>query len=220
MSKQKNTTPWNRFIKKFRAVLIAGLAVTVPIGLTVWIILWLFERIDQILQPVIVKIFGHEIIGVGFGVTLVLIIMIGIIATNVIGKRIVRWSESILSKVPITKTLYVAIKQIVQSFTNPEKTGFMQVVLIEFPVKGMKTIAFVTNEEIDSKGRKLINLFVPTAFNPTGGFMEIVREEDIARTDISVEEGLKLMVSGGSMSPKNLCDSVLQAEAKKIRTDS
>ncbi len=215
MSYQKDATPWNRFMKKFRTVLIAGLAVTIPIGLTVWIILWLFEKIDQILQPLIVRIFGHEITGVGFAVTLVLIVIIGVIATNVIGKRVVRWSESILSKVPITKSLYVAIKQIVQSFTNPEKTGFMQVVLIQFPTKGMKTIAFITNEELDQNGRKLINLFVPTAFNPTGGFMEIVREEDIVRTNISVEDGLKLMVSGGSMSPKNLCDNVLKAEEKK-----
>jgi uncharacterized membrane protein len=217
MLQQKKDTPWKRFMKKFRAILIAGLAVTVPIGLTVWIFLWLFESIDKILQPVVKGIFGYEITGVGFGVTVVLVIVIGIITTNVIGKRIVRWGESMLSKVPITKSLYVAIKQIVQSFTNPEKTGFLQVVLIEFPAKGMKTIAFVTNEQIDKNGRKLINLFVPTAFNPTGGFMEIVREVDIVRTSISVEDGLKLMVSGGSMSPGNLCDNVLKADEKNIR---
>lgn len=199
---------WARFLKKFRAIVIAGLAVTVPIGLTIWIFIWLFESIDTILQPVIKLIFGNEILGVGFGVTVVLVLIVGAIATNVIGKRIVRWGEALLSRVPLTRVLYVGIKQIVQSFTEPAKTGFMQVVLIEFPAKGMKTIAFVTNEEQDKNGRKFYNVFIPTAFNPTGGFLEIVREEDMVRTNLSVEDALKMAVSGGRLSPDGLGESL------------
>jgi len=205
---------WGRFLRKLRAILIAGLVVTVPIGLTIWIFVWLFTEIDKLLQPIIRAIFGHEIIGVGFGVIVVLVIIVGIIATNVIGKRIVRWGESLLEKVPITRTIYVAIKQIAQSFSNPQKPRFMQVVLIEFPVKGMKTIAFITNEEKDKSGKKFFNVFIPTALNPTGGFVEIVREEDIIRTNLSVEEGLKLAISAGSMSPQGLGDSLMVADLR------
>jgi uncharacterized membrane protein len=209
---KRATSVWRRFLKKFRAILIAGLVVTVPIGLTIWIFVWLFTEIDKLLQPVIKAIFGHEIIGVGFGVIVVLVFIVGTIATNVIGKRIVHWSESLLEKVPITRTIYVAIKQIAQSFSDPQKPRFMQVVLIEFPVKGMKTIAFITNEEKDKSGKKFFNVFIPTALNPTGGFVEIVREEDIIRTNLSVEEGLKMAISAGSMSPQGLGDSLMVAD--------
>lgn len=177
---QKNPeSNWKRFLRKFRAITIAGLAVIVPIGLTIWIIAWLFDVVDRLLQPLIKAIFGRNITGVGFGVIVILILLVGAITTNMLGKRIVRWAESMLSKVPITRVLYVAVKQIVQSFTDPAKTGFMQVVLIEFPMKGMKTIGFITNEETDKKGERFFNVFIPTALNPTGGFIEIVREEDI-----------------------------------------
>lgn len=214
MVEKRATSVWRRFLRKFRAILVAGLAVTVPIGLTIWIFVWLFTEIDKLLQPVIKTIFGHEIIGVGFGVIVVLVLIVGTIATNVIGKRIVRWGESLLEKVPMTRTIYVAIKQIAQSFSDPKKPRFMQVVLIEFPVKGMKTIAFITNEEKDKSGRKFFNVFIPTALNPTGGFVEIVREEDIIRTNLSVEEGLKMAISAGSMSPQGLGDSLMVADSQ------
>ena len=214
MVEKRATSVWRRFLRKFRAILIAGLVVTIPIGLTIWIFVWLFTEIDKLLQPIIKAIFGHEIIGVGFGVIVVLVLIVGTIATNVIGKRIVHWSESLLEKVPITRTIYVAIKQIAQSFSDPKKPRFMQVVLIEFPVKGMKTIAFITNEEKDKSGKKFFNVFIPTALNPTGGFVEIVREEDIIRTNLSVEEGLKMAISAGSMSPQGLGDSLMVADSQ------
>jgi len=214
VAEKRATSVWGRFLRKLRAILIAGLVVTVPIGLTIWIFVWLFTEIDKLLQPVIKAVFGHEIIGVGFGVVVVLVLIVGTIATNVIGKRIVRWGESLLEKVPMTRTIYVAIKQIAQSFSDPKKTRFMQVVLIEFPVKGMKTIAFITNEEKDKSGRKFFNVFIPTALNPTGGFVEIVREEDIIRTNLSVEEGLKMAISAGSMSPQGLGDSLVVADSQ------
>lgn len=216
MVEKRAESIWRRFLRKFRAILIAGLVVTVPIGLTTWIFVWLFTEIDKLVQPVIKAIFGHEIIGVGFGVIVILVLIVGTIATNVIGKRIVHWGESLLEKVPITRTIYIAIKQIAQSFSDPNKPRFMQVVLIEFPVKGMKTIAFITNEEKDKSGKKFFNVFIPTALNPTGGFVEIVREEDIIRTNLSVEEGLKMAISAGSMSPHGLGDSLMVADLQGI----
>ena len=214
VTEKKTESFWRRFIKKLRAVVIAGLVVTVPIGITIWIFIWLFTEIDKLLRPYVTKIFGHEIVGVGFAVIVALVLIIGLIATNVIGKRIVRWGEKMLSKVPVTRSIYVALKQIAQSVSDPQQNRFRQVVLIEFPAKGMKTIAFITNEEKDKSGKKFFNVFIPTALNPTGGFIEIVREEDITMTNLSVEEGLKLAVSAGSMSPKGLRDSMAAADLK------
>jgi len=97
----------------------------VPIGLTIWIFVWLFTQIDKLLQGPIKYIFGRHITGVGFGVIVVLVLIIGAITTNMIGKRMIRWAEDQLSKVPITRILYVGIRQVIQSFSDPEKTGFI-----------------------------------------------------------------------------------------------
>ena len=99
------------------------------------------------------------------------------------------------------EVIYTGIRQIVESFSAPNKTGFMQVVLIEFPHKGMRAIGFVTNEMKDASGQKLINVLIPTAPNPTSGFLQIVKESDIIRTTISVDDALKMVVSAGRMTP-------------------
>jgi uncharacterized membrane protein len=214
MPQKKKNTPWSWFLRKFRSILIAGLVVVVPIGLTVWIMIWVFNGIENTIQPLIRFIFGRTYPGIGFAIAFILILIVGSIATNVIGRRLLSWGETMLGKIPIVKHLYGALKDISHSLSDPSQSGFLQVVLIEFPAKGMKTIAFITNEETDKNGRKLINLFIPTAINPTGGFLEIVREEDIVRTKISIEDGLKLAVSAGKTSPRELSESMQELENK------
>lgn len=139
MAEMKGRSFWNRFLKKFRNILIAGLVVTVPIGLTIWIFVWIFDQIDKILQPIIRHYFGKalegHVTGIGFIVIFILVLIIGAIATNNLGKRIVHWGESFLGKIPITRTVYDGIRQIIQSFSDPDKTGFMQVVMIQYPEK-------------------------------------------------------------------------------------
>ena len=152
MAEVQKRSRWSRFLRKFRDILIAGLVVTVPIGLTIWIFAWLFTQIDQLLRPLVKLVFGREIVGVGFGVIVIVVLIVGAIATNNLGKRIIRWGESLLGKIPITRTIYDGIRQIIQSFSDPGKTGFMQVVMVQYPRKGVYTIGFVTNEHVDQAG--------------------------------------------------------------------
>lgn len=208
---------WKRFLKKLRAIIIAGLVVTIPIGLTLWILVWLFERVDALLQPIIRYIFGRNMPGVGFGVIVVLILVVGVIATNVIGRRIVRFGERMLGRVPIVRRLYVALKEVFQSFSNPDDTGFMQVVLVEFPSRGMRSLGFITNETVDEEGRKVINVFIPTAPNPTTGFLQIMHEEDIIRTNIPIDDALKMVVSAGRMLPQNLGEKMTPSKTSEVR---
>jgi uncharacterized membrane protein len=191
-----------------RTTFIAGLIVMVPIGLTVWILIWIFNGIEGLLAPLVQLVFGHPIPGVGFGITVVLIFVIGAITTNVIGRRLVRWSESMLGKVPIARHLYVAFREVFRGFSEQNASGFLSVVLVEFPAKGMRTIGFITYEAVDKDGKPILNVFIPTAPNPTSGFLEILREEDIIRTNIAVEDALKMVISGGRMSPKNLGENI------------
>ncbi len=200
--------PWRRLLRKLRNQFLTGIFVTVPIGIVILILVWLFVSIDNILEPVVKAIFGHKIPGVGFAFTLLLIYLIGLFASNFIGKRLIIYSEAVLSKVPVVGQLYSGIKQILESFRGSRNSGFMRVVLVEFPRKGMRTIGFITNESTDSSGRKLLNVFIPTAPNPTSGFLQIAREEDVIRTDIPVDDALKMVISAGKISPKEIDDKL------------
>jgi uncharacterized membrane protein len=189
--------------KKIRTQFLAGLLVVVPVAASILILIWVFTTIDNILQPIVRAIAGHNIPGVGFGVTVVLIYLAGVIVRNVIGKRLMRYGNSIMMRVPVFRGLYSGIRQIVQSVTVPDKTGFMQVVLVEFPRKEMWTIGFVTKEMTAANGEKLINVLIPTSPTPWSGFFQILKEKDIIRTQISIEDAVKMIVSGGMNTPPN-----------------
>lgn len=203
---------WKWILRKLRTTFIAGLIVVVPIGLTVWILIWIFNGVEELLAPVVAWVFerfgAEPITGVGFGITVALIFVIGIITTNVIGRRVVRWSESMLGKVPIARHLYVAFREVFRGFSEENANSFLAVVLVEFPIKGMWTVGFITYEDVDKNGKPIINVFIPLAPNPTSGFIEILHEEDIIRTSIPVEDALKMVISGGRMSPQGLGDNL------------
>jgi uncharacterized membrane protein len=200
MSEKKSSTG-SKILKKLRGQFIMGLVLVVPLGLTAWILVWIFNAIDNILGPYIEKLFGFYYPGIGFGVMVVLIYLIGLLAGNFFGQRLIRFGESLLGRVPLVRPLYNGIKQVLESFSAPDKTGFMQVVLVEYPRKGLKAIGFITNELTDSSGQKLINVFVPTSPNPTTGFLQIVKEEEIMRTRLSVDDAIKMVVSVGRTTP-------------------
>jgi uncharacterized membrane protein len=184
--------------RTIRNTFVAGLLVTVPLGATILILVWLFNSIDHILKPILNAIWDRDLPGVGFGVTIILIFLAGIFTRNVIGHRILKWGSALLDKVPIFRLVYKSIRQIINSFSVPDKE-FTQVVLIDFPKKGMKAVAFVTNEITDKTGKKWFSVLIPTAPNPTTGFMEIVSEEEITYTNISVDDAVKMVISAGKV---------------------
>ncbi len=200
---------WNWLGMALRRHFLTGILVMVPLGVTILILIWIFNTIDNILQPYIIKpIFGRPVAGIGFGITLVLIYLVGVIASNVVGRRLVRYGESLLAKVPLLRPLYTGIKEILLSFSEPREAGFMQVVLVEFPRKGMWTLAFVSSESTAQSGKTQLNIFIPGSPNPTSGFMQIVTEDEVIRTDISIEQALGMVVSAGRVSPEGIADKL------------
>jgi len=211
--------------RKIRAHFLAGILITIPLGLTIWLFYWIFSGVDGFLQRIAINpIFGRDIPGVGFAVTVVLIYLVGVIASNVLGRRLLRYGESVLERVPVARHIYTGIRQIVNGFSEPHKTGFMQVVLIEFPRRGTRTLGFITNEESDETGKKLINVFIPTSPNPTSGFLQIVEENEIIRTDLSVDAALRMVVSGGRVSPTEVREKLFAVNEEphvlELSTDS
>ncbi len=133
--------------------------------------------------------------------TVVLIYLAGVVARNVFGFRILQYFDKLLKRVPVFNLLYRSIRQIMSSFSSVDSTSFLQVVLVDFPQKGMKALAFVTNEITGQDGVKYYSVLIPHAPNPMSGFMEVVREEDITRTKISVDEAVQMVVSAGRVMP-------------------
>jgi len=205
MGEGKRISP-GRVSKVLRRQFIAGILVVLPVVIAVLILVWLFNYIDNIAQPVAKSLLGRTIPGLGFGLTVVLIYLTGVVATSVLGRRLVRFGESLLSRVPVFRYLYTGVKQIMESFAAPRETGFLQVVLVEFPKKGMRVIGFLTSESRLESGEKLLTVFIPTSPNPTSGYLEIVRESDVIRTDISVDDALKMVLSVGKVSLQEVTD--------------
>jgi uncharacterized membrane protein len=195
-------------MRTLRNQFVEGLLVIIPLGATVLILIWLFTSIDNILQPFVRAIWGQTIPGVGFFATLVLIYLTGVITANFIGKRLLHYGEALLGKVPVVRPLYTGIKQILESFSDPNKTGFMQVVLVEFPRKGMMALAFITNEVTTAAGEKLLTVLIPTAPNPATGFLQIMKEADVIRTKMSVDDAIKMIVSAGRITPQEARDKL------------
>lgn len=205
MGDGKRISP-GRVSKVLRRQFIAGILVVLPVVIAVLILVWLFNYIDNIAQPVAKSLLGRTIPGLGFGLTVVLIYLTGVVATSVLGKRLVRFGESLLSRVPVFRYLYTGVKQIMESFAAPREAGFLQVVLVEFPKKGMRVIGFLTSESRLDSGEKLLTVFIPTSPNPTSGYLEIVRESDVIRTNISIDDALKMVLSVGKVSLQEVSD--------------
>lgn len=189
---------------------MAGVLIAVPIGVAILILSWVFFTLDNFLQPVISSIAGRPIPGVGFVVTLLMVYLIGVIASNVAGRRFIAYGEWFLSKIPVFRYPYVGVKRILDSFAAPQKTNFMQVVLVEFPRKGMSSIGFITNETPGEPGNRLVSVFIPGSPNPTAGFLQIMMESEITRTDMSVQDALEMIVSAGRVLPKKVIEKMLK----------
>ncbi|MFC2072105.1 DUF502 domain-containing protein [Chloroflexota bacterium] len=197
---------WGWLGRQLRKQFLTGALAVVPLTVTILVLVWVFTTIDGYLQPVIKPILGRSIPGVGFGVTIVLIYLVGVIASNVFGKRLISYGESLVARVPLVRPLYTGVKQLMDSFSTPGKTGFIQTVLVEFPRKDIWTIGFITKELRAQSGETQLNIFVPTSPNPMSGFLQIVGEGEVIRTDISVESALGMVVSAGKISPQEVSD--------------
>lgn len=192
--------------RKLRGHFFAGILIAVPIGVTIWVMLWLFTTIDSFLQPVIQGVMGRPVPGIGLVATVVLIYLIGAIASNVAGKKLVQWGEYLVTRLPIVRPIYASIKQITESFYAPGKTGLGQTVLIEFPRKSMWTIGFITSELKTQSGETRLAVFIPQTPNPISGSLQIVKEEEVIRTDIRADKAVQMIISAGKVTPQEIAD--------------
>jgi uncharacterized membrane protein len=186
--------------------LITGFFVTVPAVLTAWI-LWVFwNGIDDIFKPMYQSIFGRPVPGLGFLTAVVIILLMGIIARNVVGRRILGWAEVVMLRVPLFGRLYPSVKTLVDAFSPERRSSFKAVVLVQHPREGGYAFGFVTAELVlDTPTGKveMVTTFVPTN-NLYLGDVVMVPREDIIPTGLSVEEGIRIILSAGTATPPRL----------------
>ena len=186
---------------------ITGLFSIIPLAITFTIIKWLFQffskpgkqMINYILPNTNAPIIENII---GFVLTFLFIYLIGVIISNVLGKRLYLFFEKILAKIPLINYIYNTIKQIIDTLAISQKQAFKKVVYIEYPKKDVWTIALVTGESKDSEGNEYYQIFVPTTPNPTSGFMLYIKKENTKETNMNIDEGLKIIISGGMLAPE------------------
>lgn len=206
-------TFWGTLKLLFRKYFIAGLLVIVPLYGTFWILKTLvitvddtfFQFVPNAMQPKVW--FGYNIPGMGVMLTIPIILFVGVLTRVYLGKQLLRAGDWMLSQIPVGNAVYKGLKQLLQTLFGQESARYSRVVLVEFPSKGQYALAFVTgdSEEIPAAmgSDKFIRIYVPTAPNPTSGYLLMVKESDVVPTAITVDEASKLIISGGLVSGRH-----------------
>jgi uncharacterized membrane protein len=200
------------FLSKIRSYFLTGIIVTAPVGLTFYVAILFIGFIDGKVRNNIPEKYHYdnllpiEIPGIGLLFVFILLTFIGFLTAGLIGKFIIKLGERVISRLPIIRSVYGALKQIFESVLASSSKSFREVVLIEYPRKGVWAIGFITG---DTKGEvqnatkeNMVNVFLPTTPNPTSGFLLFVPRKDVTILNMNVEEGIKMVISGGIVTPK------------------
>ena len=190
----------NSITQNFRSKIFAGLAALLPLYLTFFVIKFLFVTLEEMSDPIL-KRFNLDIPGLGIILTILLIYILGFLVTNFLGRKIFNIGERIVKKVPIVNIIYTTLKQITDTFTKGSTDTFEGAVYIQYPRQGLWTMAFISGESKTKDGVPYYHLFVPTTPNPTSGFFLMIPQADTVATGMSVEDGLKTIISGGLLAP-------------------
>jgi len=198
---------------KLKTVFTTGLLTILPLAVTIYVFYVIFYFLDNLIGGLFESFFNFHIPGIGFVSGLLLILLIGFVASNIIGNRLINFFDKIFQRVPITRGIYTSAKQIIDAFTVQGKNAFQKVVLLEYPRKGLYVIGFVTGQsrgEIQEKtAEETLNIFVPTTPNPTSGMLILAPRHEVTELKMTVEEGMKVIISGGLFSPADNNEKVV-----------
>lgn len=211
-------TPIRRQFQRWRIAFVTGLLVVLPAVVSLAIVRWLFgtvANVTDLLLFFLPRTLTHADGGrgtmlwywslVAFLVGILLVTLVGRATRNYIGRKLIQTVDLWMSRVPLLNKIYGTVKQVNEAFSSTQKSAFKQVVLIQYPRHGLYAIAFVTSDEVGEAsarlGRRTVGVFVPTTPNPTSGFLLVVPEEEIIRLDMSVADGIKYVISLGSVLP-------------------
>lgn len=189
---------------KIRRIFLAGIFAAIPVYITYKILEVFFQFMDQFLAPVVQPIIRHylgfNIPGLGLVMMIITLFLLGLFVTNFLGRALYGYFEKILLRIPVVSSVYNFTKQIVQTFSPEQRSAFLKVVWLQYPRPGLWTLGFVTGTSQSEDGVTYYNIFVATAPNPTSGYVVFVAQKDTIESNLPIEEGFKLLISGGALS--------------------
>ncbi len=195
---------------------ITGLLIWVPLGITIWVLSLIVRSMDQslLLLPAAIRpenLLGFYIPGIGALLTLLVVLLTGVVAANIIGQRLIVFWEGVLSRIPVVKSIYYSVKQVSDTLFSSSGEAFRKALLVEYPRKGCWTIAFLTGQPggdvVNHLEGDYVSIYVPTTPNPTSGFFLMMPRSDVIELDVTVDEALKYIISMGVVSPPNHLNS-------------
>lgn len=204
--------------------LIAGLLVWMPLGITFLVVRAIVDFLDRslLLLPYAYQpdnLLGFHIPGFGVLLAVTMVLATGMIVANFLGRRIVVAWESLLARIPVVRNLYAGIKQVLEAVLATDGKSFRKVLLVEYPRKGVWSLAFMTSSDLGEVQEKtagdVVSVFIPTTPNPTSGFVLMVQRSEVIEMDMTVEEGLKMIISMGVVVPKFNKDKLINS----VKTD-
>jgi uncharacterized membrane protein len=210
-----------KFLKHLRTKTFAGILVILPLGITFFILKFVFNTMDSILDPLIpdinISLFHRvfQLPGVGIISFFFLLYLIGLITTNVLGRKLISWGDRLFTTIPVVKNIYLSSKQLTDAFSASRKGAFRQAVFVEFPQEGNYVLGFVTNELTDLERQTKVTVFVPTAFVPPQGFLLFLPKEKILPSQLTIEEAIKTIMSVGIVTPHNLSVPLSSPKSEK-----
>lgn len=230
MSEHENSPPGTKSSRslpaRIRGYFFSGFLILAPLAITIWVTTWFIQLVDQRILPG--RYISQSIPGVGILVTITVITFTGWAASGLAGRVVQRKSEELVARIPVIRSIYGGTKQIFEAVLAKRSHAFRQVAIFEYPRKGVWSIGFLTGttagEVQERTSTETVNVFVPTTPNPTSGFLLFVPRADLTLLDMSVEEGIKMVVSGGIVTPEHTqaaaAQRVIQVSAEPTLDDS
>ena len=195
----------NKVFRHLRTFIFRGLLAVIPLVLVYFVVRFLYLTVDQRVAGLVEKRVGFAIPGLGVVIVLVILYLLGLAASNWAGKQFFNIIDRVSGRIPLVKTIYNLGKQLGKALGLPEKQAFRRVVMVEFFRPGLWSVGFVTGSVADkATGEKSLKVFIPTAPNPTAGFMVVVREEAVRPLDWTVQEAMNAILSGGVAGPDSI----------------
>jgi uncharacterized membrane protein len=199
-----------KIFRHLRTKIFAGILITLPLGITFLVLQFVFNTLDNILGPLMPKVSIYlfnqvfAIRGLGIIGFFLLLYLIGLIATNVLGRKLVSWADQLFAYIPVVKNIYLSAKQLTNAFSTSRKSAFRQAVFVEFPQGGNFVLGFITNELTDLEHQTKVTVFVPTGFVPPAGFLLFLPKEKVLPSQLTIEEAIKAIMSVGIVTPHTL----------------
>lgn len=203
MSKVKERQQ-SKWLQHTRNAFLTGILAAVPLLVTYLVFRWLFLALDGIFQPAIIFLIGRSLPGVGLVAVVLLVYLLGLIMTNIVGRRLVGAVNSMMCRAPVIGSIYGPATEVVNAVRSLKQVLFKKVVIVEFPKVGMYSLGFVTGKPVDFRGQRKVPLFIPHTPNPMTGFLVLLSAEDILDTDLTVDEAMRMVLSGGLLSPERI----------------